>query len=141
MRKIGLSVVAVCILLSGCAAIAENQAARLSAKKRLIEVQEHLVGVRPTCSGDDDCKAKWEVAQLWVVENSFYDLKIVTDVLLETYRSKGKPLAMKVTKDPIGDGEYKLVAYASCSNGSGCIVNPTDAVIDFNKTINAVDSK
>ena len=126
-------------MLSGCAFIAENQAARLEAKKNRAsaqaqenkQIQKNLLSV-PICESAEDCAAKWEAAQLWIVKNAGYKLQIVTDVLLETYGSRDMSLAVRVTKEPIGGGKYKLVATIGCNNPFGCTTNPKKALSDFN---------
>lgn len=116
--------------LAGCAATnAANQARRTAFESTI-----------PTCTGDVDCKAKWEAAQLWVVKNSGYKLQIVTDVLLETYNATdySTNLAVRVTKEPVGSGTYRLIVSTNCANIFGCTPNAWDAAIDFNRKISAV---
>ncbi|HKV96726.1 MAG TPA: hypothetical protein VJR90_04445 [Gammaproteobacteria bacterium] len=117
-------------LASGCAIAptAETQAK-----------QAELERTTPICTSDVDCKAKWDAAQLWIAHNAGYKLQTVTDVLLETYNSvDGSPnIAVQVTKEPIGNGKYKIVVSVSCDNIFGCVPNQWDAALDFNKTVGA----
>jgi len=49
------------------------------------QVVQQFQNTIPTCSGEADCKAKWEAAQLWVVHNAGFKIQTATDVLIETY--------------------------------------------------------
>lgn len=93
----------------------------------------------PVCIDQADCAAKWEAAQLWVVHNADYKLQTVTSVLLETYNSvdSSTGVAVRVTKEPVGDGKYQIKILAACANWIGCNKPPLDLMIDFNKKIAA----
>ncbi len=93
----------------------------------------------PTCSGEADCKAKWEAAQLWIVHNAGFKIQTATDVLIETYNPTGSSpsLAARVTKEPLGGGQYKIVVYVWCANMFGCVPDGWQAAINFNQVVAA----
>ena len=93
----------------------------------------------PICSGLADCKAKWEAAQLWVVHNAGYKIQTVTDVFIETYSTSPNDfsgiLAASVTKEPLGNGSYKILIEIFCAHCESNVV--LVAGINFNKTVGA----
>lgn len=93
----------------------------------------------PTCDGEQDCNAKWEAAQLWVVHNTGYKIQTATNVLIETYNpvDQRASLAAQVTKEPLGGGRYKIVARLRCGNMFGCVPDPWSAAMDFNRAVGA----
>lgn len=93
----------------------------------------------PTCTGEADCKAKWEAAQLWVVHNAGWKIQTATDVLIETFNPpRGDTrIAARVTKEPLGQGRYKLLIFTWCGNMFTCSVDPWDAAIAFNRAVGA----
>ncbi|TCN87879.1 hypothetical protein [Shewanella fodinae] len=99
-----------------------------------------LKATTPICVDENDCKAKWEAAQLWIVRNAGFKLQIVTDVLLQTYNATGgsPSLAVQATKEPLGGGKYKILVSISCDNVFGCVPNQWDAALSFNRTVSAV---
>ena len=108
----------------------------------------------PVCTGDADCVAKWEAAQLWVVHNAGFKLQTVTSVLLETYAPAyaaagvtnnqddvGRIFA-KITKEPLGNGSYRIVPIIAClarfrpfGAQDECLTQ--DQTLDFNRTVAA----
>lgn len=93
----------------------------------------------PTCSGEADCKAKWEAAQLWVVHNAGFKIQTATDVLIETYNPTGgsPSLAARVTKEPLGGGKYQIVVFVWCDNVFGCVPDSWQAALAFNRVVGA----
>lgn len=87
----------------------------------------------PTCAGPADCSAKWDAAQLYVVKHSQMKIQTVTNVLIETFNPPpyGTELAMRVTKEPVGNGTYRLVLEAWCNNMFSCLPNPREAKAGF----------
>lgn len=131
MKRITLAaLIAPSIILASCATTPSpaEQAKRAEFEKTI-----------PVCVDEKDCKVKWETAQLWIVRNSAYKLQIVTDVLLQTYNPTGgtPQIGVQATKEPAGGGRYKILVRVFCDNIFGCVPNPWDAVLDFNKTVGA----
>jgi len=91
----------------------------------------------PVCDGVEDCSAKWDAAQLFVVKNSDLKLQTATSVILETYspRRSSTQIAMRVTKEPIGGGRYKIVAEVFCVNIFGCREPSAKIIERFNAEV------
>jgi len=93
----------------------------------------------PTCEGELDCKAKWEVAQLWIVQNAGFKIQAATDVVIETYNpDRNSPrIAARAVKEPLGGGRYRIVVSVWCANAFGCVPDSWQAAIDFNRKVGA----
>lgn len=118
-------------ILFGCAASPELQATQSEFRRTI-----------PTCSGTEDCNAKWEAAQLWVVKNSGWKIQTQSNVLIETYNATGSSprIAVRVTKEPLGDGKYQFIVNVWCDNIFGCQPNAWDAALDFNRQIAGISN-
>lgn len=116
------SLIALCCVLSGCATTPPAPPVEM-----------------PTCDGAADCAAKWEAAQLYVVKHAGMKIQNVTSVLIETFNPPqyGTDLAMRVTKEPMGGGSYRLVIDAWCNNMFGCGSPPRSVEADFARVIAA----
>ena len=118
---------------------AENQKAAAERARNVAYQRRVFEASRPICRNDADCKVKWDASQLWLAKNSPMKIQIATDVVLETYGSTRGKLAFRVTKEPIGAGEYRIFAEAGCDNPFGCSpMSPKDAVKRFNASVSAV---
>jgi len=117
------------LIVAGCATSPERQARIALAESSM-----------PVCNGEEDCKAKWDAAQLWVVNNSAYRLQIATDVVLETYPATDYTvrLAMRVTKEPLGEGNHRINLIAYCANLLGCDPDPVESKIAFNNYVSSI---
>jgi len=99
----------------------------------------------PICTNEKDCTDKWDAAQLWVVHHADFKIQTATNVLIETYNATNgtTSLAVRVTKEPVGGGQYKFLVNVWCDNIFGCIPNNRnfddewDAALDFNRTVGA----
>jgi hypothetical protein len=116
-------------ILCGCATSPKMQAK-----------QAEFFRTIPTCSGAEDCNAKWEAAQLWVVHNAGWKIQTQSSVVIETYNAVGSSprIAVRVTKEPLGGGKYQFLIDVRCDNIFGCQPNSWDAALDFNRRIAAV---
>lgn len=103
------------------------------------EVRAQFESTIPVCSGEADCKAKWEAAQLWVVHNAGFKIQTATDVVIETYNpTRSSPsLAARVTKEPLGSGQYRIVVSVWCDNIFGCVPDGWQAATNFNQVVGA----
>lgn len=66
----------------------------------------------------DDCTEYWQRAQLWLAKHSNMKIQTSTDVLLQTYNppsSAGSTYGFTITKEPLAEGQYKIVMEANCS--------------------------
>lgn len=118
------------LLMSGCATVPDAE--------RMAQMDQ-INKTIPTCVGVEDCNAKWEAAQLWVVHHSAYKIQTATNVLIETYNpaSSSPQIAARVTKEPQGAGKYKLLVTVWCDNMFGCVPDHYESALDFNKAVGA----
>lgn len=143
MRLIALTLT---LALGGCASTiakwdAEIAAADAAHANALAAFERSI----PTCSGDADCTAKWEAAQLFVQKNAGYKLQTVTSVVIETFgpskilqdASNDHLYAFSVTKEPQGAGSYRIVASVSCQYASTCRASADDLSLAFNRDVSA----
>lgn len=128
IQAVTVSIIA-SIMLCACATSPEMLAKQAEANRTI-----------PTCAGVEDCNAKWEAAQLWVVHNAGWKIQTQSSVLIETYNAinSSPNIAVRVTKEPIGGGKYQLLVKIWCDNMFGCQPNSWDAALDFNRTIGAI---
>lgn len=103
------------------------------------EDQTKIQDTVPTCEGEQDCKAKWEAAQFWVSNNSPYPLRPITDIVIETYSPQpwDSRLAVRVKKEPLGNGKYRILILVWCMNYFYCSPQPTKAILSFNQYVAA----
>lgn len=122
------AIVATVTILTACASPAIRQ-----------EKLAALEASTPICSNQDECNAKWDAAQLWVVKNAGWKIQNQSSVLIETYNpSQNSPaLAVRATKEPLGGGKFKIVVKTWCANMFGCTPDALDAALNFNKEISA----
>lgn len=126
--KLSICIAAAAVMLCGCAASPQMLAAQKAFRESI-----------PVCNGVSDCQVKWEAAQLWVVQNAGVKVQTATSVVIETYNSpeSSTRLAVRVTKEPLGGGRYRIVALAGCANIFGCQPNHLAAALDFNRQVSA----
>ena len=90
-------------------------------------------GAQPaTC--DSGCAAEWERAQLWIVKHSHMKIQLATDVTIQTYNPPDNStyFAFGVTKEPIGEGKYRITMGMGCVNLISCGSRPEDIKAAFN---------
>jgi hypothetical protein len=87
-----------------------------------------------TCSGADDCSAKWSRAVNWVIQNSSWKIQTQTDQLIQTYGpGRDDPSsAFTITKVYDGKGTSSIQYSSACSNIFGCIPNGLKLQASFN---------
>ncbi|MCV2423377.1 hypothetical protein LNV47_22575 [Paucibacter sp. DJ4R-1] len=114
--------------LGGCAMKADPA--------RAAKLQEATASA-PRCTGEKDCAAKWDAAQLWVVKNAGFKIQNATNVLIQTYfpTNASMALGVEVTKEGEGGGVHVIRARIWCDNFIGCERDPLDAVLDFNRKV------
>ena len=115
------------LALSACATNPERQA-------QVDEVKR----TAPLCWDADQCGRMWEAAQVWVAKNSGYKVQLATNALIETYNSTDTRIAMRVTKEHVQGDRYIIVATAACGNLFGCMPDPVEHVLRFNREIGSV---
>lgn len=154
MRRVRcfLALMVLPLAMTGCASMVVDDATQAANREKMRVV----AASRPICDENTDCAAKWQAAQLWIVQNAQFKLQTVTDVVLETYSPwKGNPgLAVRVTKQPLGGTKYQLVIEVWCVNpnnvdlmdimggvGKFCFNHYPDYALDFNRRLGgAVDA-
>lgn len=96
----------------------------------------------PVCSGDAECTAAWEAAQIWVAKNSRLKIQTATNVMIETFGGGqyDPTLAMRVLKEPQGVGRYSITFSGWCHNMFGCSPNQYSSGVEFNHAISAAIS-
>ena len=81
------------------------------------------------------CKEYWERAQVWVAHHSLWTIQTATDVLIQTGSPGAGDLgyAFTVTRDPLGEGRYRIVVDPYCAGtaGSDCTPSPRDVARAF----------
>ena len=95
--------------------------------------------IMPRCTMGIDCTAKWKAAKEYVQQNAQMAIINSNDQVIETdVPSVGNgPIAMRVTKELIGKGQYRLRAQAFCSSRK-CLKEPWMVVAGFNLKVGAV---
>ncbi|HXD08176.1 MAG TPA: hypothetical protein VN680_19280 [Burkholderiaceae bacterium] len=96
----------------------------------------------PTCTAGADCAAKWDAAQLWIVQRAGFKLQTSTGVVLQTYgpstaMQDSTRLAVTVTREPDGPQRFRIVPRIGCGNPFGCTPEVVPALLDFNRTVSA----
>jgi hypothetical protein len=91
----------------------------------------------PKCFSDRECELKWAAARKWVLDHSPFKMKTVTPDYLETYgpMPNDPSITMRVSKEPIKTGGYRIVVGVWCDNMFGCTPNAWDTAIRFNKDV------
>lgn len=114
------------LLLTGCATV--DQA-----------VLDRIAATIPTCHDEKECEIKWAAARRWVLENADMKIQTYAPDFIQTYNpsSAGLELAASVTKEPLPDGSYRIVARVWCDNPLGCRRPPAEMVQAFNDYVNA----
>jgi len=60
--------------------------------------------------------------------------------MIDTYRGgeEDERPVVRVTKEPLGDGRFKIVIAISCTNFFGCVPNKWNEMLAFNQSIGAI---
>jgi hypothetical protein len=126
MKKTAAALAA--LMVSACATDPNIEAKRA-------EIQATI----PTCTQAKECEVKWAAARDWVLANSGMKIQNITDGYIETYAvvDYSPVLAAQVVKKVLANGSYRIEAKIWCGNPLGCSVSPTDALLDFNRTVTA----
>lgn len=124
--------IAVLALLSGCAGIRQKQA----------EMQREFEQSIPHCEGEKQCSERWSAAQVWVSKNCGMKIQLATDSLIETYNSaaarNSTTLGASVTKEPLGNGRYRIAIRTGCANIFGCFPDAHQSALDFNRYVGSI---
>lgn len=98
--------------------------------------RERIFETVPTCMEGPDCKAQWEAAQRWILQNLRWKIQSANDVYIETFGpSDEAATAMRVVKEPVGGGKFRIEANTRCGNMIGCFPDPADSLLNFNRYV------
>ncbi len=117
-------------ILAGCATA--PTAEQIAARNAIAETI-------PTCSSEKECEVKWAAARAWINANAGWRLQHVQADYLETYNSVGGStnIAVRVTKEPLRTGGYRILGSVWCDNMFGCYPDKWIALKHFNDYVNA----
>ncbi len=84
------------------------------------------IGDSVTCQ--NECKAEWQRAQLWLAKHSKWKIQTATDVLIQTFNPTqyDPSYGFSVMKEPVGSGTYVIRMELFCGNLFGCDPKPLD---------------
>lgn len=121
-----LSILIIIVFLSSCAG-----------NPQLSQKRDEFQRTIPTCQDKQSCELMWAAARRWVLSHSGYKLKHIEQDFIETYSSSNSStrLSVRVIKEPILGGGYKIVVSTWCNNIFRCSPNSWDAAIDFNRVV------
>lgn len=121
--------VSLSIMLTGCSLQSPQPG-------QLAEFQNTI----PTCHSQSECDAKWSAARTWVLNNSAYKIQNYSADYLETYGGGNADTGfqVRVNKEIMLEGGYRIVVNVSCGNRFGCAKDPITAQIDFNTHVNQI---
>lgn len=116
-------------VLTNCAVIAALTTGCATGPKFTPEMQAELDSPL-ICSSPQECKEMWERATYFVSTAAGFKLQIANDSIIETFNpSPNSPhLAMRVVREPLGGGRYRIAVSAWCDNIFGCQPNQKVAI-------------
>lgn len=115
------------VALTGCAMSPQNQA-----------LMSRWQQTKPVCSGKEECELKWAAARRWVQNNAGLRIQNYSDDFIQTYKSgdyADTSLGVEVTKEPLGGGQYQIVARMWINNAFAAGEIPAKLVA-FNDYVN-----
>lgn len=89
------------------------------------------------CTGEEDCRVKWQRAEKWVRSHSEWPVKTVTDTLIETGKQRFRNYSRiyyRITREK-QDGTTVIRFDAGCLPSVHCNPDPKEARADFNRFI------
>ena len=109
MKPARLALLTAAALLSGCASLFPR------APTLAPELQQAL-DTPLYCNNDSECQLMWERGVYFVANNSRWRIMAETRNLIETeYVPDGwYPLAYRITREPMGNGRYRIATTAWC---------------------------
>jgi len=128
-RKLLLAALPLFVACSGCA-----ESSQFVAKR------QRIAQTTPECVSGQDCDAKWEAARHWVYNHAGFNVQTADSQMIDTYRGgeQDERPVDRVTKEPLGDGRFKIVIAISCTNFFGCVPNKWNEMLAFNQSIGAI---
>ena len=89
------------------------------------------------CTGEEDCRVKWQRAEEWVRSHSEWPVKTITDTLIETEKQRSRNysrLYYSITREK-QDGNTVIRFDAGCLPSVHCAPDPSEARAEFNRFI------
>jgi len=128
MKKLTTVAAIVVTALAGCATYRPDPMKQAIAQSTI-----------PVCMSERECELKWAAARRWVLNNASFKIKTISNDFIETHGPiGGSPLvAVRVNKDPIPTGGYRIVVGVYCDNMFGCAPDAWDSAIRFNNEVNS----
>ena len=121
MKKLAtLIIFTIAVVTAGCA----------TQQLKLSEALQNDLDAPLICTNADECKLMWERATFFVSENAGFKIQIHNNTLIQTFNptNSSVKLAFNITREPLGDGKYKIWTKAWCANMFGCNPHPLEAI-------------
>lgn len=134
LRCFNCLLVTIPILLIGCSTVhlSEEQKMNLS----------NLANKPVYCEGGDDCEIKWGRAITWVLQNSYWKIKVQSDSLITTEGPLNTVYAAyQVQKVPLGNNKYLIDMRLGCGNPFGCVPSVLELKASFVQFVAGYDSQ
>ncbi len=105
-------IVLLSVLVAGCVTSKPNITPAL-----LQELSKPLI-----CTNEQECGLMWNRASFFVSRHAGFKTKIHNDTTIQTFNpTKGaEGLALSITREPLGNGQYRIWTAAACANASSC---------------------
>lgn len=85
------------------------------------------------CASEADCAEKWQRAEAWLRDHSYWPIRTRSETVIETERPRSRQYARthyRVTRSP-ADGGAVIRMHASCQPSAHCAPSPEAARISF----------
>jgi hypothetical protein len=124
--------VLVAVLLGTVACAAIDRAGMRETHQR-----DKIYDTVPVCMEGPDCRTQWDAAQRWILQNLQWRIQNANDIYIETFGPAGydTATAMRIIKEPIGGGKFRIEANVRCGNMIGCFPDLADALLSFNRYV------
>lgn len=103
----------------------------------LVLAEDTATSTGVICTGEEDCRVKWQRAEEWVRSHSEWPVKTVTDTLIETEKQRFRNysrLYYRITREK-QDRDTTIRFEAGCLPSVHCNPDPKEARADFNRFI------
>ena len=102
----------------------------------LDEVTQKELNTEIICTSEN-CELLWSRAMFFVSSKAGFKMQIANDYLIETYNPTdySPKLAYRIQKQPLGNGNYKIMTSAWCANLFGCQPKQMQGIADAKRYI------
>lgn len=116
-------------LITGCAVSPETRA--------MIDEYNRTI---PSCDSSLDCQTKWAAARSWALDNADFPIYTESETRIRATSTLTTTSGVGVVVYREGSANnYRFLVDVECFNAYGC-PNVWEAKLDFNRTLNAIDS-